>query len=124
MPGHAILVQLITQVDSEVNILRGERDQAKDIIDDLQAKLSVVMGALADFDAERQARTRVCALGIEGREEGVMNAWSNAWAGITAEAPGCCGCSCVARLPSPAARDVPCTPLPRLPPPAPCSQLY
>lgn len=45
---------VIDEVDSEVNILRGERDQAKDIIDDLQAKLSVVMGALADFDAERQ----------------------------------------------------------------------
>lgn len=43
-----------TQVDSEMNILRGERDQAKDIIDDLQKKLSAVQAVLADHDAERQ----------------------------------------------------------------------
>lgn len=46
------------QVDSEMNILRGERDQAKDIIDDLSSKLQAVMAVLGDYDAERQ----VCML--------------------------------------------------------------
>eukprot|EP00878_Enallax_costatus_P005708 GHUV01005985.1.p1 GENE.GHUV01005985.1~~GHUV01005985.1.p1 ORF type:complete len:449 (+),score=181.87 GHUV01005985.1:226-1572(+) len=45
---------VIDEVDSEMNILRGERDQAKDIIDDLQKKLSAVNAVLADHDAERQ----------------------------------------------------------------------
>ena len=44
----------VNQVDSEMNILRGERDQAKDIIDDLQKKLAAVNAVLADHDAERQ----------------------------------------------------------------------
>lgn len=44
------------QVDSEINILRGERDQAKDIIDDLQKKLGAVNAVLSDYDAERQVR--------------------------------------------------------------------
>lgn len=47
---------MLVQVDSEMNILRGERDQAKDIIDDLQEKLQAVMAVLADYDAERQVR--------------------------------------------------------------------
>ncbi|KAF8056252.1 PPI1 [Scenedesmus sp. PABB004] len=44
---------VIDEVDSELNILRGERDQAKDIINDLQGKLQAVMAVLADYDAER-----------------------------------------------------------------------
>lgn len=40
-----------------MNILRGERDQAKDIIDDLQKKLAVVTAVLNDYDLERQVRT-------------------------------------------------------------------
>jgi hypothetical protein len=45
---------VLWQVESEINILRGERDQAKDIIDDLQKKLQAVTAVLADYDAERQ----------------------------------------------------------------------
>eukprot|EP00775_Hariotina_reticulata_P001871 gene1871-2208_t len=45
---------VIDEVESEINILRGERDQAKDIIDDLQKKLQAVTAVLADYDAERQ----------------------------------------------------------------------
>jgi hypothetical protein len=37
-----------------MNILRGERGQAKDIIDDLQKKLQVVVAVLNDYDLERQ----------------------------------------------------------------------
>lgn len=50
------------QVDSEMNILRGERDQAKDIIDDLQGKLTAVNAVLADYDAERQVCVLTAAL--------------------------------------------------------------
>jgi hypothetical protein len=42
-----------------MNILRGERDQAKDIIDDLQKKLQVVVAVLNDYDLERQVRSIV-----------------------------------------------------------------
>jgi hypothetical protein len=52
------------QVDSEMNILRGERDQAKDIIDDLQKKLQVVVAVLNDYDLERQVCSTAC-VGIE-----------------------------------------------------------
>jgi hypothetical protein len=45
-----------TQIDSEVNILRGERDQAKDIIDDLSKKLNAVNAVIDDYQAERQVR--------------------------------------------------------------------
>lgn len=45
---------VIDEVDSEMNILRGERDQAKDIIDDLQKKLAMVTAVLNDYDLERQ----------------------------------------------------------------------
>jgi hypothetical protein len=49
-----LLLLLLLQVDSEMNILRGERDQAKDIIDDLQKKLQAVTAVLNDYDLERQ----------------------------------------------------------------------
>jgi hypothetical protein len=42
------------QIDGEVNILRGERDQAKDIIDDLSKKLNVVNAVIDEFQSERQ----------------------------------------------------------------------
>jgi hypothetical protein len=42
------------QIDGEVNILRGERDQAKDIIDDLSKKLTVVNAVIDEFQSERQ----------------------------------------------------------------------
>jgi hypothetical protein len=42
------------QIDGEVNILRGERDQAKDIIDDLSKKLNAVNAVIDDYQAERQ----------------------------------------------------------------------
>jgi len=45
------------QIDGEVNILRGERDQAKDIIDDLSKKLNAVNAVIDEYQAERQ----VCA---------------------------------------------------------------
>jgi uncharacterized coiled-coil DUF342 family protein len=45
---------VIDEVDSEMNILRGERDQAKDIIDELSLKLQAVNAVLGDYDAERQ----------------------------------------------------------------------
>ncbi|KAF6262596.1 hypothetical protein COO60DRAFT_599115 [Scenedesmus sp. NREL 46B-D3] len=45
---------VIDEVDSEMNMLRGERDQAKDIIDDLQKKLAVVQAVVNEYDVERQ----------------------------------------------------------------------
>ena len=42
------------QIDGEVNILRGEREQAKDIIDDLSKKLGVVNATIDGYQEERQ----------------------------------------------------------------------
>lgn len=42
------------QIDGEVNILRGEREQAKDIIDDLSKKLNAVNAVIDEFQSERQ----------------------------------------------------------------------
>jgi hypothetical protein len=56
------LLLLLLQVDSEMNILRGERDQAKDIIDDLQKKLQAVTAVLNDYDLERQVSSVTCYL--------------------------------------------------------------
>lgn len=55
MRVHLLAIQL--QIDGEVNILRGERDQAKDIIDDLSKKLNAVNAVIDEYQAERQ----VCA---------------------------------------------------------------
>lgn len=48
------LKAVIDEIDGEVNILRGERDQAKDIIDDLSKKLTVVNAVIDEFQSERQ----------------------------------------------------------------------
>jgi hypothetical protein len=64
LAGLSLLLLLMlsygAQVDSEMNILRGERDQAKDIIDDLQKKLQAVTAVLNDYDLERQVRSIGC----------------------------------------------------------------
>ena len=50
----------VTQIDGEVNILRGEREQAKDIIDDLSKKLNAVNAVIDEFQSERQVGVGVC----------------------------------------------------------------
>lgn len=49
-----VVAAVSLQIDSEVNILRGERDQAKDIIDDLSKKLNAVNAVIDEFQSERQ----------------------------------------------------------------------
>lgn len=46
------------QIDGEVNILRGEREQAKDIIEDLSKKLNAVNAVIDGYQEERQVTRR------------------------------------------------------------------